>query len=625
MQEKPLVIFDGRCSFCKLWIDYWKQLTGDRVNYAASQEVGDQFPQISREGFARSVQLVLPDGDVLSGARAVFQLLSYTSGRGWGLWLYDHFPGFAPATELAYRVIASHRDLFYQLTRTLFGRTVSPSTYRTAEWLFLRALGAIYLTAFISYGVQITGLIGSHGILPAGNYLHAVWRAFGVSSYRLVPTLFWFNHSDSFLKLACIAGAAISIALILGFAERTSLVCLFLLYLSLSTTGQDFMSFQWDMLLLEAGFLAIFLGSSRIVVWLFRWLLFRLTFLSGAVKLLSHDVSWRNLTAMSFHYETQPLPTPVAWYAQQLPFWFERASTGMVLFIELAIPFLVFAPRRIRMIGAWWLLGLQVLIFTTGNYTFFNLLAMSLCLFLFDDAALPKLRIVARKAPTRTGVAIALASVILLLSGLLLSETFFEFVPPGGNALLRAAAPFGIVNTYGLFAVMTTHRPEIIVEGSNDGVTWLDYGFKFKPGDLGRAPRWVAPYQPRLDWQMWFAALSNYQNSPWVVNFMVRLLQGSPQVLGLLEKNPFPQAPPKYIRAEVFEYRFTDFGTGRRTGNWWRREPRGLYLGAISLEDVREASSGYSTRKPVSTRSSRMRFHITRAFPCAMRWRKSTT
>jgi hypothetical protein len=185
---------------------------------------------------------------------------------------------------------------------------------------------------------------------------------------------------------------------------------------------------------------------------------------------------------------------------------------------------------------------------------------------------------------------VAVAVVVLVLSGVYLSGTFLDYTPGFGSAFLRYAAPFGIVNTYGLFAVMTTHRPEIIVQGSNDGVTWLDYEFKFKPGDLRKRPRWVAPYQPRLDWQMWFAALGSYRSSPWFVNFMVRLLQGSPQVLDLMARNPFPQAPPKYIRAELFEYKFTDFRSRRTSGTWWRRELRGWYLPAISLDDVREAS-----------------------------------
>jgi lipase maturation factor 1 len=351
--------------------------------------------------------------------------------------------------------------------------------------------------------------------------------------------------------------------------------------------GQDFLSFQWDSLLLETGFLAIFLGNSKVVVLLFRWLLFRLIFLSGVVKLTSHDPVWGDWTALSYHYLTQPLATPLAWYMYQLPLGFQRFSTATVLGIELAVPFLFFAPRLWRFWGAALALFLQVMIFLTGNYTFFNLLTMSLCVFLFDDRALGRLHLRAREARTKTAAVAVGALLILVLSFSELHQMFFDAPFDSENALVRMAGPFQIANTYGLFASMTTSLPEIIVQGSNDGVTWLDYEFPYKPGDLRQAPHWVAPYQPRLDWQMWFAALSDYRGTPWFTNFMVRLLQGSPDVLGLLAKNPFPGSPPKYVRAELFDYSFTNFATRRATGDWWRREPRGLYFPPISLEDVR--------------------------------------
>jgi len=580
MSERPLVIFDGKCGFCRIWIRYWEQLTGTALEYAASQDVGARYPQIPAESFSQSVQLVLPGGEVISGARAVFTTLKCAPGLTWPLWFYDHVPGFAPATEIAYKLIAAHRTFFYHLTRLTFGRNISPLRYAGVEWLFLRILAAIYCIAFGSFGLQVTGLVGERGILPAGRYLSAVQDAFGVESYWMAPGIFWITHGDAFLIAVCAAGAVVSLVLLGGYLERAALIVLYVLYLSLCSIGQDFMSFQWDMLLLEAGFLAIFLGSSKGVIFLFRWLLFRLTFLSGAVKLLSHDRTWRSLDALNFHYWTQPLPTPIAWYMQQLPPGFQRFSTAAVLFLELPIPFLIFMPRRWRFFSAGCILFLQTLIFLTGNYTFFNLLTMALCLFLFDDAALAKLRLRARTVRTRPLLVAVVAVVILSISGLELWGVFFE----GDSAIVRVAAPFGIANTYGLFAVMTTSRPEIVVQGSNDGDTWLDYKFKFKPGDLKEAPRWVAPYQPRLDWQMWFAALSNYRSNPWFSNFMVRILQGSPDVLGLLAKNPFPGTPPKYIRALVFDYTFTDFATRRTTGKWWNRTPRGSYFPATSLK-----------------------------------------
>jgi len=587
MSDNPLVIYDGNCGFCKIWIQYWSQLTGNRLDYAPSQEAGARFPQIPPENFGQSVQLVTPAGEVVSGARAVYTTLTFAPGMGWLLWLYEHFSLFAWLSEGVYRLIAAHRTLFYHLTRLTFGRRILSLRYACVEWIFLRLLAGVYFIAFASIGAQVTGLIGERGITPLGRFLAAVSQNLGAQAYRMLPTVFWFAHGDAMLQGVCVAGAVISIVLLLGYFERVALVCLYILYLSLCTAGQEFLSFQWDFLLLETGFLAIFLGNSKLIVFLFRWLVFRLTFLSGAVKLMSHDPAWRNLSAMSFHFWTQPLPTPLAWYANQLPFWFQRFSTAMVFVIELAVPFLFFAPRPWRFLGAFSLLFLQALIFLTGNYTFFNLLTMALCLFLFDDAALAKFRLKIRRVRITPAVARTVAIIVLILSVSELWGMFFGSTSDQENALVRLAAPFGIVNTYGLFAVMTTTRPEIIVQGSNDGRTWLDYEFKYKPGDLRRAPRWVAPYQPRLDWQMWFAALSGPQGAPWFDNFMVRLLQGSPEVRGLLAKDPFPGMPPKYVRALLFNYRFTDFTTRGETGDWWTRRARGLYFPEISLEDVR--------------------------------------
>ncbi|MGA2882819.1 MAG: lipase maturation factor family protein [Bryobacteraceae bacterium] len=594
MPQDPLVMFDGKCGFCRIWIEYWKAITGGRVAYAASQEVGSLYPQIPAKNFSESVQLVTQGGEVLSGARAVFVTLTYAPGMAWLvrrlLWLYDHFPGFAPFTEASYRLIATHRTFFYHLTRLTFGKRILPLKFAKVEWLFLRLLAAIYLIAFASLAVQITGLIGAHGILPLGGYLAAVSRTLGMRGYWSMPTIFWLAHGDGFLRAASIAGVVMALLLLPGILkaswERLLLVCLYILYLSFSTAGQDFLSFQWDSLLLETGFLAIFLGNSKFVVLLFRWLLFRLMFLSGVVKLTSHDPVWRDFSALAFHYMTQPLPTPLAWYMYQLPLAAQRFSTAFTLFIELAIPFLFFAPRPWRFIGAALALFLQVMIFLTGNYTFFNLLTMSLCVLLFDDRALGRLRLPARSARTSALAVWAAAIVILVLSVSEIDEMFLQSSPEAENALVRIAGPFQIANTYGLFASMTTTRPEITVQGSNDGVQWLDYEFPYKPGDLRQPPHWVAPYQPRLDWQMWFAALSDYRASPWFTNLMVRLLQGSPDVLGLLKKNPFPNAPPKYVRAQLFDYSFTNFAMRRATGDWWKRELQGLYFPQISLDDV---------------------------------------
>lgn len=582
-EPKPILIYDGRCGFCRIWLDYWRGLTGDRIEYLASQDVGERFPQIPQEAYAESVQLVRPDGTVASGARAVFESL----GK-----LRRYALISAPA-EAAYRFIARRRELFYQLTRFTFGTRIEPTRFDAVQWLFVRALAAIYAIAFGSLAFQVTGLIGERGVLPVAPFLASLARTGSPLRFLAAPSLFWLGSDDNTLVGLCFVGMVLAGALFLtGFArgkfERLCLFLLFVLYLSFASTGQEFLSFQWDSLLLETGFLTIFLGRNRIVPWLFRWLTFRLFFLSGAVKLLSGDPNWRNFSALAYHWHTQPLPTVLAWYVDKLPAGFQHFLTAATLGIELVIPFLIFFPRRLRMAGAWWLIGLQALIIVTGNYTFFNWLTLALCLFLFDDQALARfvpaeVRDLLRERPRFRVPAVVVAVVVLVLSVSHLVETFTGRLPAPLNMALRYTAPLEIVSTYGLFAVMTTARIEIVLEGSPDGETWTPYEFRYKPGNVNAAPRWVAPYQPRLDWQMWFAALSNYQLNPWFVNMAVQLLQGSPEVAGLLASNPFPNQPPRFIRAMTYEYTFTDWATRSRTGSWWKREPKGQYLPPVGL------------------------------------------
>ena len=593
---RPLLIYDGRCGFCRIWIDYWKRLTGGQIDYAPSQEVAGQFPKIAPEAFAEAVQLVRPDGSVASGARAVFETLGREQ-------IYESSGWIASGSEAGYRFIARHRSFFYWVTRLTFGKRIEPARFALTQWLFLRVLAAIYLVAFASLAVQVTGLLGEHGISPAHEFFGRVGGSLGGNPgwmrFWAVPSLFWWNSSDLVLAVATWAGVALAAVLFAGRLERLILALLYVLYLSFSLAGQEFLSFQWDALLLEAGFLAIFFGrtsvTQRTIAWLYRWLAFRLYFLSGFVKLASHDPTWRNLSALDFHYWTQPLPTVAAWYADKLPRWFQHPSTFAVLAVELGAPFLIFAPRRIRLFGAGLLLGLQALIFITGNYTFFNFLAAAITLFLFDDQALrgiiwtpQRVREWLTAEPARSGKAgrLAAAALTLLLLPLglarILENTTLQ-VPGPVEALARYTSPFQVVNSYGLFAVMTTQRIEIVVEGSDDGEHWRAYEFPYKPGDVSRAPRWAAPYQPRLDWQMWFAALGDYRTNPWFVTFCERLLEGSPEVLGLLEKNPFPDHAPRYVRAVTYDYRFSTWDEHRRTGAWWHREPRGEYLPPVGL------------------------------------------
>ena len=438
---------------------------------------------------------------------------------------------------------------------------------------FLMFLGFVFFIAFTSFGLQAPGLIGSRGIVPFAEYLRMIHASVGRAAYWDIPCILWLSPGDGALRAVWIAGAACALAAVFSPWRRTALALCVVLWLSLCSVGQEFLSFQWDVLLVEAGFLAIFADTSAVRVWLFRWLLFRLMFFSGVVKLASHDTAWRSLAALQFHYETQPLPTPLAWYFWQLPMWFHKASTAVVLVVELGVPLLYFAPRRIRHIGGGITVALQVLILATGNYTFFNILTIALAAWLFIEPE----RAVRGRA--HRVVSIAVAALIGVASVMISLRQLSIPLPPGGAEVVHAVAPFDIVNSYGLFAVMTTTRPEIVVEGSNDGADWQAYEFPYKPGDLRRPPPVVEPGQPRLDWQMWFAALGSYQENRWFPNFMLRLLQGEPAVLRLLAHNPFPNAPPKYVRARLYIYHFTKWGSR----DWWTREERGLYFPAVSL------------------------------------------
>ena len=435
---------------------------------------------------------------------------------------------------------------------------------------FLRVLGFVYFIAFFSFGPQALGLIGSHGILPYGNYLTALREEFGRAAWRYAPTLLWLAPTDAAFTAVWIVGAAAALLALFGKWQRPALAVCLVLWLSICSVGQDFLGFQWDALLVEAGFLAVFASRSPVRIWLFRWLIFRLMFFSGVVKLASGDPNWRNLTALHFHYETQPLPNPLSWYMYQLPMAFQQVSTALVLVAELAVPLLFFLPRRFRHVGAWITIGLQTLIFCTGNFTYFNILAVALTMWLFIE---PDPRV--RPNPVDIGLAVIVGALSLLLC----LQLFSVPLPPGGDALLRFTAPFDIVNSYGLFAVMTTERDEILVEGSNDGSNWRAYDFKYKPGPLDRPPPVVAPFQPRLDWQMWFAALGSYRQNRWFVNFAIRLLQGEPAVTHLLAYDPFEGSHPKYIRARLFRYDFTHFGEK----GWWTREEKGICMPAVSL------------------------------------------
>jgi hypothetical protein len=473
------------------------------------------------------------------------------------------------------------------------------SSRAAVRWLFLRALGAVYLIAFTSLRVQVLGLYGSRGIQPIRELLAALRAQAGRDAYQLAPSLLWLGSSDRDLVRLCRAGQLCALALLVGVAPGLMSVAAWALYLSFVSVGRGFLSFQWDALLLETGLHAALVARTGQPRWLasvlLRWLVFRLHFQSGFVKLQSQDATWRRFTACAYHYETQPLPTRLGWYAHHLPRPVHRASTAAALAIELGAPFLVLAPPRGRKLGFSALTGLQALIAATGNYAFFNVLTVALTAWMLDDDSFQVLhrlaRLDRRPARRRRGALAracgwtiygALATVLAIASTLTFAATLRR--RPLRTRLLalnRLIDPFRSVNPYGLFAVMTTSRPEIVIEGSNDGAAWREYPFRYKPSRPEDAPRLVAPHQPRLDWQMWFAALR--PPPTWFVAFLGRLLAGSPDVLKLLGANPFPDQPPRYVRALLYEYRTTDLETKRRTGAWWQREGPHTYLPQVSL------------------------------------------
>ncbi len=509
-----------------------------------------------------------------------------------------------------------------------------PTTY-FVRGLLLRLLAGVYLVAFASFWVQAEGLIGPHGILPVSEFLDAARQQIGEQAYRQLPTVLWLSGSAAALHLVCGAGVVISLAAIAGLAPLLCFALLWMLYLSIVQGGQDFMSFQWDVLLLEAGVVAWFLAPARrragiterrpppaVGIWLARLLVWKLMFLSGATKLLAYDDTWWQLTALDYHYYTQPLPWWTSWFMHQLPPWFGKACVAVTLLIEIGAPWLICCGRRARLTAFALLVALQLAIAWTGNYGFFNLLTIVLCTALLDDRAIERVlpTLSERRLGTPTARQIGeivrggswasmlrgLLATALVAASLLVTLRELQRTLPGdhragpvGAALewsdrkllrparpaLAAIAPFHSVNGYGLFRSMTTARPEIVIEASADGTTWTEVEFHWKPGDLRRRPRLVAPHQPRLDWQMWFAALDP-NGAPWLGPFLRRLLEGEEDVLELLDAPEWRGKPPRYVQLRYYRYQFTDRKERRSTGAWWRREPIGALTNRLSLADL---------------------------------------
>ena len=501
------------------------------------------------------------------------------------------------------------------------------------RWLWLRALGMIFFSAFYSWFFQIRGLIGPEGILPAGPWLQSAAEQFGPKRFLLVPSLLWFASSDRALLLFCALGLAASLLLVLNLWPRGMVAICVVVFLSFVSTAQDFSSYQSDGMLLAAGFLSLFLAPpgvrpglagksppSRASLFLLQWLWFQIYFESGVVKWASGDPEWRHLTALDHYYENGPLPDWIGWYAQQLPHAFQAAVTAATLGIELSIVWMLFLPRRYRRICFLIVTPFQVGIILTANLAFLNYLVLALGFLLLDDdfpvlrgvrwrvntpdapptappcpiAESPQPPLEARPPAWRRGVDVLRRRLSIVVPAVFLSWIFYNTAAemlfmlfgalPLPAAPIEALEPFRISDQYGLFASMTTARYEIEFQGSRDGANWIAYPFRYKPQDPREAPRLYAPYQPRFDWNLWFASLGGWRDYPFVVNTEARLLQNSPDVLSLFAGNPFGSSPPKQVRAVEWQYWFTDLAEKRKDGMWWRRKFMGPYAPTLERQ-----------------------------------------
>jgi hypothetical protein len=456
-----------------------------------------------------------------------------------------------------------------------------PQPYFRARWIFLRALGGIFFSAFYSLYFQVHGLIGPKGILPVTSYLPAARAALGWRAYRYIPSLLWFGASDLALSILVWVGLAASLAIIFNLWPRVAIAVAGMCFLSFVSAAQEFSSYQSDGMLLEAAFLSLFFAPPRLLprlgvahppmraaLFLLQWEWFRIYFESGVVKILSGEEQWRNLTAMDKYYENGPLPTWIGWYVQHWPHTFHAFTAALTLIVELIVVWLLFLPRRSRLICFCITTPLQIGIILTANYAFLNYLVLFLGFLLLDDRDLRS------KAPVRTPAPHRAPIAVVILLTLFFFTSIAMFFSPYVAGLVE---PFRIVNNYGLFAIMTRARYEIEFQGSNDLVHWTPYPFRYKPQNVRERPAIYAPYQPRFDWNLWFASLGTIDENRWIMNVQVRLLENSEPVLRLFRSNPFPARPPVAIRVVMWQYWFSTREEKERTGVWWDRKFVGLY------------------------------------------------
>ncbi len=465
----------------------------------------------------------------------------------------------------------------------------NPDSYTMAALLLPRLLGFVYLFAIGAFLFQIRGLIGENGILPLKDYLYHLKNYYSSKRFLYVPSVFWLSATDRALMSVIWLGTGLSIALILGIYPPLCLGLLYLIYLSITSAGQDFLQFGWESFLLETTFYTFWMSLTpvpNLMIWIcLNLLLFRFHFQAGAVKLQSRDQSWRHLTALAFHYQTQPLPNTQAWYVYKWPLTFHKFSAVLMFAIELIFPFGLLFGEEIRAgVGAAFI-GLQVMIWATGNFSYLNYLTSALSIIAFSNSFLgvpfaPSL------PSSNKFLTILLSFVGAIFILLQLVQLWHHFWPKRRLARwLYSLYPYHLVNPYGIFAVMTTERYEIIIEGSHDGHDWQEYLCRYKPSEITRRPRRIAPYQPRIDWQMWFLPFDDFEAQTWFHQFLYHILKGTPEVLKLMRYNPFAEKPPKYVRAVMYDYKFSSYQEKKEQGWWWKRSWMGNYSPVMMLKE----------------------------------------
>lgn len=463
-------------------------------------------------------------------------------------------------------------------------------SYTLIAALFPRLLGLIYFFAFAPFLLQIKGLIGSKGILPLSDYFGALKERYPFKCYLYAPSLFWLTPSNGMLISVTALGTLFSVGLILGMYPSLLLFLVYVFYLSIVSAGQDFLSFGWEGFLLEITAYTFLLSLTPIPnlwIWIcLNLLLFRFHFQAGAVKLQSHDPTWANFTALAYHYQTQPIPNTFAWYIHKFPLWFHKLSAILMFIIELIIPFALFGTDEMRAFVFVAFVGLQLFIWLTGNFSYLNHLTAIFSTILLNNYFLaPWISPLQSVSLPPLWLEATLSVIGIFFISMQLIRLSHHFFP---NTLFRKwlywFSHFHLVNPYGIFAVMTTKRYEIVVEGSENGNDWKEYSFPYKPSSITRRPRRISPYQPRLDWQVWFLPFTNFYAERWFQHFLFHLLKGTPDVLKLLDGNPFSDAPPKFIRVLLYDYEFSSFKEKKEEGRWWTRRYMGIYSPTISLK-----------------------------------------